>query len=124
MTVNQDGIAPPNPTQTTSDNWMENCVITGHLFAALCGTAEFREGYHALLMLDNRDKIYWRHTKAVETELGEIWAAASKANAQNMGQITHTEEGLLVLHSTVNGTELRGAGVEGLSLPTLQHRST
>ena len=50
LPVKQDGISLPNPTNTTSENWTASCVITGHLVAALRGTADFRLGDHALLM--------------------------------------------------------------------------
>ena len=50
LPVKQDGISLPNPTQTSRDTWTGSCVITGHLVAALHGTAEFRTGDHALLM--------------------------------------------------------------------------
>ena len=57
LPVKQDGIALPNPTQTAGSNWTVSCVITGHLVAALRGTAEFRSGDHALLMGEGREEI-------------------------------------------------------------------
>ena len=42
LLVKQTGLALPDPYQTTPENWMASCVITGHLVAALTGQAEFR----------------------------------------------------------------------------------
>ena len=50
LMVEQVKIALPNPTWTAGANWMSSCVITGHLIAALHGTAKFRSGDHALLI--------------------------------------------------------------------------
>ena len=35
----QAGSALADPTHTVRANWAASCVITGHLVAALCGTA-------------------------------------------------------------------------------------
>ena len=50
MSVNQDGIALPDPTKIAGPNWTASYVITGHLVAALYWTADFWSGDHALLM--------------------------------------------------------------------------
>ena len=39
LPVKQAGIALPDPTWTAGANWTASCVITGHLVAALRGTA-------------------------------------------------------------------------------------
>ena len=49
LSVKQAGIALPDPTQTAYANWKASCVITGNLVSGLCGTYEFRLGYHSLL---------------------------------------------------------------------------
>ena len=49
LSVKQDVIALPDPTQTSRSNWTVYCVITGHLVTALNGTSDFWSGYHALL---------------------------------------------------------------------------
>ena len=49
---------------------MESCEIIEHIVAALHSTAEFRAGYHALLMVEDRYDICRRHTEAAETALG------------------------------------------------------
>ena len=54
LLVKQAGIALPDPNQTAGVNWTASCIIIGHLFTALCGTAKFRLGYHALLMGEGR----------------------------------------------------------------------
>ena len=81
LPVNQSGIALTKPTQTAGANWTASCVITGHFIAALCRTAEFRSGYHVLLMVEGRDAIRQVHMKVVETALGEAWAAVSTDDA-------------------------------------------
>ena len=53
----QAGIALPDPTPIAGENWKASCIITGHLVAALHGTAEFSSGDHALLMGEGREDI-------------------------------------------------------------------
>ena len=106
LPVKQAGIALPNPTGTMGANWTASCVITGHLAMALHGTKDFRSVNHALLMGEGREEIRQRHTEEAETSLGEAWAAVSNPDAQRLGMIQRTGAWLLVLPSTVNGTEL------------------
>ena len=82
------------------------CVITRHLVAEICGTAEFRLGNHALLMGEGRVDIRRRHAEAVDYSLGEARVATSKPGAQWLRRIQRTEAWLSVLPSTVNGIEL------------------
>ena len=119
LPANQVGIALIDPTQTVKDNWMASCAITGHLFAALHGTSEFRLGYNYLLIGEGRYEIRQRHAEDVETALDEAQAAGSTEDAWRMGQITRTGAWLSVLSSTVNGTELWGAGMEGFPIPNI-----
>ena len=106
LTVKQAGIALPGHTQTVGTNWMESCVITGHLVAELRGTDEFRARVCALLMIEGRGNIHRRHAEDAEMALGEAQAAASMADAFQMVRIMQAGAWLLVLPSTVNGTEL------------------
>ena len=106
LTVKQSGIALSDPTWTVGGNWTASCVIPGHLVAALHGTAEFRSGNHAPLMGEGRENIRWRHGEEAENDLREAKATASKLDARRLGKIQHTGKWLLVLRSTVNGTEL------------------
>ena len=57
-------------------------------------------------MVEGTYGISWRHTKAVETSLGEAWVAASTEDTHHMGRIMRTGALLSVLPSTVNETEL------------------
>ena len=75
LLVKQDSIALPDPTQTAKSNWTAACVITGHLVAALHGTAEFWSGAHALFMGEVRYDIRRQHAEAAETSLGKSLAA-------------------------------------------------
>ena len=50
LLVKQAGIALPKPTQTAGASWTASYVITRHLVAALCRTADFSLGDNALLM--------------------------------------------------------------------------
>ena len=74
LLVKQAGIA----LRTKGGNWTASCMITGHLVAELCGTAEFRSGDHSLLMGEERGDISWRHAEEAHTVLGEARAAVSK----------------------------------------------
>ena len=62
--VNYSGIALIDPTHTSGANWKASCIITGLLVTEIHGTAEFRSGYHALLMGEGRYEILQRHAKA------------------------------------------------------------
>ena len=81
-----------------------SCVITGHLVAVIRGTAEFRSGYHSLLMGEGWAEIQRQHAEAAEISLGEAQAAASKLDARRMGRIQRTGVWMSVLPSIVNGT--------------------
>ena len=47
LPVKQAGLALPDPTMTSPENWTASCVITGHLVAALRGQVEFRTADHS-----------------------------------------------------------------------------
>ena len=85
---------------------MASCVITGHLVAALCRTAEFRSGDYALLMGKGREKIQRQHAEAAETTLGEARDASSNPDSRRLGSIERIGACLSVPPSNVNGTEL------------------
>ena len=85
---------------------MAACVITGHLIAALRGTAEFQSGNHALFVGEGGDAIYQRHAESTVTALRVDRAAASIYGACWMVWITRTWVCLSVIPSTVNGMEL------------------
>ena len=57
LPVKHAGIALPDQTRTVGENWTASCMITGHLVAALWGTAKFRSGDHALLVGEGRGDI-------------------------------------------------------------------
>ena len=107
--VKQAGIDLVDPTQTSGSNWTASCVTTCHLVAALCRTAEFRSGNHALVRGEGREEIRQQHTEAAETAdtaLGEAHASASKTDSQRMVRIQRTGAWVSVLPSTVNGRKL------------------
>ena len=106
LTLKQAGIALPEPTWITGANWMAYCMITGHLVAVLCRTAQLRLDNHALLMGEGRYEIQQRHAKESENALQESQTAVSKPDTQQMGQIQRTGAWILVPPLTVNGTEL------------------
>ena len=90
LPVKQAGISLPDTTRAAGANWTASCRITGHLVAALHGTAEFRSGDHALLMGYGRYKTRWRHEEEAETALGEARDAASNPDACQLGRIQKT----------------------------------
>ena len=77
-----------------------------HLIPALCGTVEFRSGKHALLMGEGREEIQKRHAEESETAPGETRATTSNPEARRLGRVQQTGAWLLVISSTINGTEL------------------
>ena len=76
MPVKQAGIVLPDPTQTAGANWIASCMVTGHLVAALRGTAKFGLGNHSLLMREGRQEKRQRHPEEAETALVESQSAA------------------------------------------------
>ena len=100
------GIALPNPTWTKGVNWTASCMITGHLVAALCRTADFRSGDHGVLMGERREEIWWGHVEETQTSLGEALTAALKIDVRRLGWIQRTGVLLSVLPSTVNWMKL------------------
>ena len=46
LLVKQVGLALPDPTLTTHENWTAFCIITGHLVTVLRGQVEFRTADH------------------------------------------------------------------------------
>ena len=70
---------------------MASCVITGHLVAALCRTADFRSEDNDLLMRGDRAEIRRWHAEASDTALGEAWVAASTKEAPSVRK--DTEDG-------------------------------
>ena len=47
LPVKQVRLYLPDPNQTSSENFTESCVITGHLVTALRVQVEFRTAYHS-----------------------------------------------------------------------------
>ena len=43
--MKQAGLAHPEPTKTSLENWTGPCVIKGHLVAAFRGQEKFRKTY-------------------------------------------------------------------------------
>ena len=54
LSVNQAGLALPDPTRKAPDNWKAYCVITGHLVSALRGQVTLRTADHAACLRDGR----------------------------------------------------------------------
>ena len=46
----QAGLALPDPTLTSPENWTASCVITGHLVSALRGQVDFRTADHLVCL--------------------------------------------------------------------------
>ena len=96
LPVKQAGISLSDPIRTTEANWTAPCMITGHLVAALRGTAEFRSGNHTLVMGEGRENILRIHAEEADTALEEVRAAASNPDARRMRWIQRTGAWLLV----------------------------
>ena len=65
LSVKQTGLALPDPSQTSSDNWRVSCAITGHLVVALRGKVEFRTAHHSACLWEGRMAVSRR---------GQIWS--------------------------------------------------
>ena len=57
LPLKQAGLALPEPTQTSPENWMVSCVITGHLVAELGGQVEFRTAEHSACLQEGRTAV-------------------------------------------------------------------
>ena len=96
----------PDTTKTAHENWMDSCVITGHLVTALRGQEEFRTSDHSTCLLDGRMAVRKCSTLLAEEALEKTLAGAPVQGACRLQQATKTRERLTVQPSTVNGTEL------------------
>ena len=71
LPVKQAGLALPDPTRTSPDNWQASCVILGYLVSALRGQVTFRTADHAACLRDERVAV---RKKSVEKAMASLEA--------------------------------------------------
>ena len=76
LSVNQAGLALPDPTWTAPDNWQASCVITGHLVSTLRGQVPFRMADHVACLQDRRAAV---RRKSVAKAMASLEATISGA---------------------------------------------
>ena len=96
MTVKPAGMALPEPTKTTPENWMASCIITGYLVAALRIQEEFRKTDHATYMREGREYVRKRNTLQLEEELTDALEGAPVHVTHRLRRATTTGELLTV----------------------------
>ena len=104
--MKQAGLALPDPTLTSPENWTESCFITGHLVAAIRGQEEFRTADHAAFLMEGIEEVWKCYSGRSEEALAETLAGAPVQAARRLRWVTKTGAWLMVQPSTVNGTEL------------------
>ena len=107
LPVNQAGMAITDPVNTAPENWTASCVITGRLVAALRGQAAFRKADHTACLRGGRLAVRHRGEEQAEEALTAALEGGLVLQARRMRRAAKTGAWLMVLPSTVNGTELR-----------------
>ena len=106
LLVKQAGLALPDPIQTALENWTASCVIKGHLVAALRGQVVFRTANHSACLRVGQMAVRQRGEKRAEEALTSALEGGPVLQARQMRRAAKTGACLMVLPSTVNGTEL------------------
>ena len=106
LAVKQVGLALPDPSQTSPENWTASCVITGHLVAAIRGKVEFQMADHLACLREGRTAVRRQRQRRVEEALSAALEGDLVLQARRLRQATKTEAWLNVQPSTVNGTDM------------------
>ena len=61
----------PDTTKTAHENWMDSCVITGHLVTALRGQEEFWTADHSACLQEGRTAVRKRSALLAEEALAK-----------------------------------------------------
>ena len=77
LTVEQTGLALPDPTNTSPENWTASCVITDHLFVALRCQVEFWTADHSACLREGRAVVQRRIVLLVEESLTKTIAGGA-----------------------------------------------
>ena len=84
LPAKQAGLALPEPSQTSPENWTEYCVITGHLVAALRGQVEFRTSDHSACLREGRTAVRRRGQRQAEEALTAALEGAPFLHARRL----------------------------------------
>ena len=106
LPVKQAGMALPDPTQTSPDNWQASCVITGHLVSALRGQVPFRTVDHADCLRYGRAAVRRKSVAKAMASLETTISGAPEVVTRRLRRATKTGAWLKVQPSTINGTEM------------------
>ena len=77
LPVNQAGLALPDPTKMTPENWTVSCVITGHLVEGLRGQEDLQTADHYACLKEGRMAVQKRVVLQAEESQGDTLAGAS-----------------------------------------------
>ena len=69
LSVKQEGLALPDPSQTAPENWKASCVITGHLGSALRVQVEFLTADHLACLWEEQMAVWRRGQQRAEESL-------------------------------------------------------
>ena len=105
LPVKQAGLALLDPTKASPENWVESCVKTGNLVAALRVQGDFRTEDHAAYLKEGREEFRKWNANRSEEALEETLAGDPVQVARCLRRLTNMGAWLIVQPSTVNGTE-------------------
>ena len=104
--MKQAGLALPDTTRTSPDNWQASYIITGHLVSALRGQVTFRTADHVACLRDGRAGVRRKSVAKAMASLGVTIAGYPEVVTRGLRRATKTGAWLTVNMSTVNGTEM------------------
>jgi hypothetical protein len=106
LPVKKCGLAIPNPTETADTNWTASMVIWGHLISAIRGMEVFSSTEHASIMNAGKAETVARYLSESKAKLSGELEKISGRRSRTIQRGEQTRAWLLVLPSTINGTEL------------------
>ena len=106
LPVKQAGIALPDLTKTSPENWTASCVIIGNIVASIRVQEDFITADHAAYIREEREEVMKSNNLRLEEALAETLEGAAVHVTRHLRQATKTGKWMMVQSSTVNRMEL------------------
>ncbi len=106
LPVKHAGLALPDPTESAEANYDASILVCSHLLAAFRGVDEFRTADHLAVIREVKTELRQRNLEKNDSELASLASKLSCDDRRTILRGKETGQWLLVLPSTVNGTEL------------------
>jgi hypothetical protein len=100
------GLAIPDPTTLAQPNYEASILLYSHIMAAFGGVDVFQSTDHLKVIREVKAKLKLRNAATSESSLKDLASKMSCNNRRTILRGKETGQWLLVLPSTVNGTEL------------------